>query len=151
MEEQLRKLGVRLGAGWDEINSSYRAMIRKYHPDLYGKDPELRRIAERITKELNLAMEKLRESNYAPIDYKLLDRPETAAKRHETFSGWESHIAKLKEEQARETKSFAQALRESIAVSTETIISSSQKLFAEYFLDRNEGRSVATKGNLKDE
>ena len=48
-------LEVSKEAGFVEIKASYRALMRRYHPDLHGGDIEKREYAEKITAQLNEA------------------------------------------------------------------------------------------------
>jgi molecular chaperone DnaJ len=51
-------LGVREGAGEDEIKKAYRELVKKYHPDQYADNP-LSRLAEEKLSEINEAYENL--------------------------------------------------------------------------------------------
>ncbi len=54
-------LGVSPGASETDLRRAYQAQIRRYHPDyLENMAPELRRLAEQRTKEINRAYEALR-------------------------------------------------------------------------------------------
>jgi hypothetical protein len=49
-------LGLAPSASWSDVQATYRAKIQKYHPDrVHGMGPEIVRIAEDITAELNRA------------------------------------------------------------------------------------------------
>ena len=53
-------LGVPSGASLDEIKSAYRERIKEYHPDRVATlGAELRALAERKTKEINLAFQEI--------------------------------------------------------------------------------------------
>lgn len=55
-----RVLGVAADASSDEIRKAYQDKVRQYHPDrVAGAAPELQRLAERRTKELNAAYQAL--------------------------------------------------------------------------------------------
>lgn len=55
-------LEVDRDASGEEIRRAYQAAIRKYHPDyLENMAPELRKLAEQRTKEINRAYEALRK------------------------------------------------------------------------------------------
>lgn len=56
-ERQYRaNLEVDGDAGLKEIRKAYKALIRKYHPDLFHTEPEKRKVALEITTQLNEAM-----------------------------------------------------------------------------------------------
>ena len=49
-------LGVPPSASWPDVQRTYRAKIQQYHPDrVHGMGPEIVRVAEHITAELNRA------------------------------------------------------------------------------------------------
>ena len=50
-----RRLELPYGASPETIRRSYHALMRRYHPDLQGADPERIRIANEITVKLNQA------------------------------------------------------------------------------------------------
>jgi DnaJ-domain-containing protein 1 len=53
-------LGVAPDASADEIRKAYQDKVRQYHPDrVAGAAPELQKLAERRTKELNAAYQAL--------------------------------------------------------------------------------------------
>lgn len=53
-------LGVKRGVSESDLRQAYQTQIRKYHPDyLENMAPELRRLAEQRTKEINRAYETL--------------------------------------------------------------------------------------------
>jgi DnaJ-domain-containing protein 1 len=37
------------------VTAAWKALMKRYHPDLHGKDQEKRAIAEQLTQQLNLA------------------------------------------------------------------------------------------------
>lgn len=43
------------GASWEEVRESYRRLIKKYHPDKFGLDPEKQEAANEIMQGLNEA------------------------------------------------------------------------------------------------
>jgi cold shock CspA family protein len=54
-------LGVRAGAGMDEISAAYHRAAQMYHPDKVATlGPEFRELAERRMKEINAAYEELK-------------------------------------------------------------------------------------------
>lgn len=48
-------LELKSGAGFAEIKSAYKELIKKYHPDKFNQDEGQRKIAEEITRKLNEA------------------------------------------------------------------------------------------------
>lgn len=56
-------LGVRRGDTFDEIHRAYRKRMKEYHPDrVAGLGSELRELAERKAKEINMAFEELKST-----------------------------------------------------------------------------------------
>jgi hypothetical protein len=51
-------LNLRPGAGWDELRSAYRSLVKTWHPDRFQSDSERRR-AEEKTKEITRAYKTL--------------------------------------------------------------------------------------------
>ena len=59
-------LGVRRGDTFDEIRRAYRERMKEYHPDkVAGLGSELRELAERKAKEINMAFEELKKMHGA--------------------------------------------------------------------------------------
>ena len=59
-------LGVRRGDTFDEIRRAYRERMKEYHPDkVAGLGSELRELAERKAKEINMAFEELKRMHRA--------------------------------------------------------------------------------------
>lgn len=55
-EEQYYKiLELEYGAGFDKIKSSYRRLLKKYHPDLFQNDEKKLEYAKEVTKRINEA------------------------------------------------------------------------------------------------
>lgn len=52
-------LGVRFGAELDSVRSAYKALLRQYHPDRFGGDPEKQRLANDVTQRLNAAYRRI--------------------------------------------------------------------------------------------
>ena len=55
-------LEVPYGADWETVRKSWRRLLKKYHPDLHGDDPEKRRIANELTAELTRAYRELEKA-----------------------------------------------------------------------------------------
>ncbi len=56
-------LGVRRGDSFDVIRQAYRERMKEYHPDkVAGLGEELRELAERESKEINMAYEELQKT-----------------------------------------------------------------------------------------
>ena len=56
-------LGVRRGDSFDQIRRAYRERMKEYHPDrVAGLGAELRELAERKAKEINMAFEELKRT-----------------------------------------------------------------------------------------
>ncbi len=49
------------GASWDEVREAYRRLIKTYHPDKFGLDPEKQEAANEIMQGLNEAYAALEE------------------------------------------------------------------------------------------
>ncbi|MFC1525373.1 J domain-containing protein [Candidatus Latescibacterota bacterium] len=47
------------GAGLDRVRSSWRRLMKQYHPDLHSQDPEKRRVADELTARLTEAYREL--------------------------------------------------------------------------------------------
>ncbi len=54
-------LGVDRGAGKEEIRRTYRELIKKYHPDKFRSNPDMLKLAEEKTREINEAYTYLME------------------------------------------------------------------------------------------
>ena len=55
-------LEVPYGADLETVRRGWRRLLKKYHPDLHGDDPEKRRIANELTAELTLAYRELEKT-----------------------------------------------------------------------------------------
>ena len=66
--DAFRILGLAPTASLEEATSSYKDLIRVWHPDRFGSDPRLRTKAEEQTKLLNQAIAHLREALRSDID-----------------------------------------------------------------------------------
>ncbi|WP_297721083.1 J domain-containing protein [Intestinimonas sp.] len=75
MNEYYRTLGVQPGASQDDLKKAYRALAKKYHPDLHPGDQE----AETRFKEVNEAYEVLGD----PDKRKEYDAKQQPAQRHQ--------------------------------------------------------------------
>ena len=75
MNEYYRTLGVQPGASQDDLKKAYRALAKKYHPDLHPGDQE----AETRFKEVNEAYEVLGD----PDKRKEYDAKQQTAQRHQ--------------------------------------------------------------------
>lgn len=53
-------LEVPYGADLQAVRRARKRLMRKYHPDLHGSDPERQRVATELVKGLNRAYERLR-------------------------------------------------------------------------------------------
>ena len=54
-------LEVPYGSDLDLVRQSWRRLVKKYHPDRHGSDPERRRVATELTAELTRAYRELEE------------------------------------------------------------------------------------------
>lgn len=54
-----RILEVKPGASQDEIKQAYKHLVKKWHPDLFFKNPKLQLQAQEKSKEINEAYKKL--------------------------------------------------------------------------------------------
>lgn len=48
-------LEVKPGASFEEVRASYKNLMKKYHPDKFHNDPELKKDAELLSKKINEA------------------------------------------------------------------------------------------------
>ena len=64
VDESLRtdfaSLEVPFGADMEEVRTSYKRLMLKYHPDRHAGDPEKQRIALEIAKKINQSFERIR-------------------------------------------------------------------------------------------
>ena len=61
--EYYANLELPLNANFFDIKRSYRALVKKYHPDKYHSDPKKRILAEEITAKLNTAYQHFERKN----------------------------------------------------------------------------------------
>ena len=54
-------LEVPYGSDLETVRESWKRLVRKYHPDLHGVDPERQAVATELVKGLNHAFEQLRK------------------------------------------------------------------------------------------
>lgn len=52
-------LEIPYGADLESVRAAWKRMMKKYHPDLHGDDPEKRRLAGELTAELTRAYQEL--------------------------------------------------------------------------------------------
>ncbi len=55
-------LEVPFGAPFEEIKSSYKELLKRYHPDHFALDPEKQHMATQITQKINESYQKIRKS-----------------------------------------------------------------------------------------
>ena len=58
-------LEVDPGAPFEEVRRAHRRMIRRYHPDRFGTDPEKQRLATQISQRLNDSFRRIRDFHRA--------------------------------------------------------------------------------------
>lgn len=49
------------GAPFEEVRRAHRRLLRRYHPDRYGRDPEKQALATQITQRLNASFRRIRD------------------------------------------------------------------------------------------
>jgi DnaJ-class molecular chaperone len=66
-DESLRQdyvnLEVPFGASLEDVKSSYKKLMMRYHPDMFAGNPEKQRVALEITKKVNQSFEKIRSNH----------------------------------------------------------------------------------------
>ncbi|MGC9312004.1 MAG: J domain-containing protein [Sediminispirochaetaceae bacterium] len=60
LRQDYSRLKVPFGTSFDEVRSSYRALMRRHHPDLHSADPSRHAEATRIAQELNLSYQRIK-------------------------------------------------------------------------------------------
>jgi tetratricopeptide (TPR) repeat protein len=92
LSECYRLLGLRMGASYDEIKSSYRRLARQYHPDV--NPGEAQHAAQEKFIQLTEAYEKLLEVSQTPAmrQAQRLSRPSSSSQTRRTPS-WESQTS----------------------------------------------------------
>ena len=53
-------LEVKKGASLEEVKENYRRLMRKYHPDRFNDDPQMRELAKEISQELSTAYKRVK-------------------------------------------------------------------------------------------
>ncbi len=53
LREHFRNLEVEFGASLEQVQATYKRLIRAYHPDRFGSSPEKQRTATEIIKRIN--------------------------------------------------------------------------------------------------
>lgn len=54
-------LEVPYGAGWEQVQKSYRVLMKKYHPDFYANEPEKQKTATVLSQKLSEAYQALKK------------------------------------------------------------------------------------------
>ncbi|MGA1823045.1 MAG: J domain-containing protein [bacterium] len=84
MINNLRILNLNRGASPEEIKCAYRELVKKWHPDLFYQDCELRQRAETKLKQINKAYKQLQENNFSEIiNNKSEDTPKRKPRKYE--------------------------------------------------------------------
>ena len=81
-------LGLNEGASFQQAQSAYKSLLKKWHPDRYVNDEKERQVAEQKSKEVTEAFEQLKKhkfSNSKQIQYDNPYKDETQ-KREEKLS-----------------------------------------------------------------
>lgn len=65
-EQHLKVLGLRPDATWNEVNQTYKDLMRVWHPDRFQNDERLRKKAEEQSQQINHAMSELRKLEKEP-------------------------------------------------------------------------------------
>jgi curved DNA-binding protein CbpA len=52
-------LEIPYGSDLSAVRSAWKQMMKRYHPDLHGEDPEKRQVASELTAELTRAYQEL--------------------------------------------------------------------------------------------
>ncbi len=53
LREHFRNLELELGASLEEVQAAYKRLIRRYHPDRFGRSPKKQKTATEIIKRVN--------------------------------------------------------------------------------------------------
>ena len=61
LAELYSNLEVPYGSGPATVRKGWKRLLRKYHPDLHSRDPEIRKIADELARRLNGAYEQLQK------------------------------------------------------------------------------------------
>ena len=60
LRQDYANLEVPFGASLEQVQKSYRSLLRRYHPDRFVRDPEKQQLATEITKRLNESFRNIR-------------------------------------------------------------------------------------------
>ncbi|MGA1867839.1 MAG: J domain-containing protein [bacterium] len=91
MINNLLILNLKKGATPAQIKYAYRKLVKKWHPDLFYHDLQLREIAEARLKQINKAYAQLRANNFSEI---LTAQPQDFSPRQRTKPSQYPHILK---------------------------------------------------------
>ena len=60
LAQDYANLELKLGASFENVRSSYKRLLKKYHPDRFANDPEKQKLATEITQKLNQSYQSIR-------------------------------------------------------------------------------------------
>jgi len=60
LRQDYSRLEVPFGSSFEEVRISYRALMRRHHPDLHSSDPSRHAEATRTAQELNLSYQRIK-------------------------------------------------------------------------------------------
>ena len=60
LRQDFANLEVPLGSTFEKVKTSYKNLLRQYHPDKHADDPEKLKIATEITKKINASYNKIK-------------------------------------------------------------------------------------------
>ena len=60
LAQDYANLELKLGASFENVRSSYKRLLKKYHPDRFANDPEKQKLATEITQKLNQSYQTIR-------------------------------------------------------------------------------------------
>lgn len=76
-------LGIPRDASLEDAKQSYKQLVKQWHPDQYGNDPEKQKIAHKKLTEINVAYREIVALlKNVPPSVRTGAEPKTAAKRH---------------------------------------------------------------------
>lgn len=61
IREYYANLEVPYGSDLETVREAYHRLMREYHPDNFGDDPEKEKMATRLSQELSVAYQKVKE------------------------------------------------------------------------------------------